>query len=327
MSDKVLNQDEIDALLKGVAAGDVETAPKDAAPPFGITAFNFAGQDRVVRGRMAALDIIHDRFVKLLNASFSEALHKAVEITIGSTEIVKFGTVVSKLPMPSSLIIFKMEPLRGTALLAMDASLVYLLTDYYFGGTGQVPVKTEGKDFTSMQERIIRNLVALALRDLEQAWKGAHAVKTGILRVESNPQFAMVISALELAMVVTLRLEIGEAHHELFLCYPYSMLEPIKEKLYAGFMSDQFAVDQHWAIRMREEMQHCSLEISVELGQATIHVEDLMNFALGDVILLDKSHGDPVVASVEGIPKFKGMPGIVKGQQALQVTSMIKAED
>lgn len=327
MSDKVLNQDEIDALLKGVAAGEVETGPKDTVPPAGITAFNFAGQDRVVRARMAALDIIHDRFVKLVTVSFSQALHKSIDVTIQGTEIVKFGNVVSKLPLPSSLVVFKMDPLRGNALLAMDAALVYLLTDHYFGGTGQTPVKPEGQDFTNIQQRIIRTMSGLALRDLEKAWKGAHALKTEILRVESNPQFAMVITALELAMVVTLRLEIGDVNHDFFLCYPYSMLEPIKEKLYAGFMSDQFAVDQHWAIRLREEVQHCRIEMTVELGQATIHVEDLMNFATGDVILLDKSHGDRVVASIEGIPKFKGVPGIVKGQQALQVTSMIKPED
>jgi flagellar motor switch protein FliM len=327
MSEKILSQDEIDALLKGVATGEVETAPKDQAAPPGISAFNFAGQDRVVRGRMAALDIIHDRFIKLLTATFTRTIHRPVDISLVSTEIVKFGNMLNRLPLPSSLIVFKMDPLRGNALLAMDAALVYLLTDHYFGGSGQTHVKPEGRDFTRIQQRIVRNMAELALQDLEKAWKGAHAIKPEILRIESNPQFAMVITASELALVVTLRLEIGDATRDFFLCYPYSMLEPIKEKLYAGFMSDSYEVDQHWALRFREEIQHCLTEVSVELGQAVIHVEDLMNFALGDVVLLDKSYGDPVLASIEGIPKFTGMPGVVKGQQALQVVSVIQPGD
>jgi len=327
MSEKILSQDEIDALLKGVATGAVETAPKELAPAEAITAFNFAGQDRIVRGRMAALDIIHDRFIKLLAATFTRSLHRSIDLRLKSTEIVKFGTLMNRLPLPSSLVIFKMEPLRGNGLLAMDAPLVYLLTDYYFGGGGQTHVKPEGRDFTPIQLRIIRNIGDLALLDLEKAWKGAHAIKAEVLRVESNPQFAMIITARELALVISLEMEIGDITKEFFLCYPYSMLEPIKEKLSAGFMNDQYDVNQHWAIRLREEIQFCPMEIAVELGQATIHVGDLIGFAPGDVVLLDKSYGDPVVASIENIPKFKGMLGVVKGQQALQILSVIKSGD
>ena len=131
MSEKILSQEEIDALLKGVATGVVETAPKEAEAPEAVTAFNFSGQDRVVRGRMAALDIIHDRFIKLLTATFTRALHRSIDIRIHRTEIVKFGTVMNQLPLPSSLVIFKMDPLRGNALLAMDAALVYLLAERF----------------------------------------------------------------------------------------------------------------------------------------------------------------------------------------------------
>ena len=222
MSEKILSQEEIDALLKGVATGVVETTPKEAEVPEAVTAFNFSGQDRVVRGRMAALDIIHDRFIKLLTATFTRALHRSIDIRIHRTEIVKFGTVMNQLP-PSSLVIFKMDPLRGNALLAMDAALVYLLTDYYYGGVGQEHVKPEGRDFTPIQLRLIRYIGGLALQDLEKAWKGAHAIKAEVLRVESNPQFAMVITARELALVVTLQLEIGNSTKEFLLCYPYSM--------------------------------------------------------------------------------------------------------
>ncbi len=327
MSEKILNQDEIDALLKGVVTGEVETAPKEPQTPAAITAFNFSGHDRVVRGRMAALDIVHDRFIKLLTATFTRSLHRSVDIRLQATEIVKFGTLMDRLPLPSSLVIFKMDPLVGNGLWAMDASLVYLLTDYYFGGGGQTHVKPEGRDFTPIQLRLIRNIGGLALQDLEKAWTGAHPVKAEILRVESNPEFAMVITARELAVVATLQLEIGDVSKEFFLCYPYSMLEPIKEKLCAGFMNNQQDVNQHWAIRLREEIQHCPLEIAVELGQATIHVEDLMGFATGDVVLLDKNFGDPVMASIEGLSKFRGLLGVVKGQQALQVVSVIKSGD
>lgn len=323
MSEKILSQDEIDALLKGVATGEVETASKDATSSGGITSFNFAGYDRVVRERMGALDAIHDRFCKLLTVTFSRAMHRSVDISVQGREIQKFGTLLSRFTLPSSLILFKMDPLRGTALLAMDAALVYLLTDHYFGGNGQVHALPDSRDFTHIQQRVIRNMADLALRDLEKSWKGAHSIKAEILRLETDPQFAGRMSVTDLAMVMTLQLQMGDTKKEFFISYPYALLEPIKEKL-CGLISDPYEADQQWTARFLEEIQYCSAEMSVELGRATIHVQDLMNFTPGDVILLDKSQGDAVVASIEGLPKFTGIPGIIKGQQALQIVSVIK---
>ena len=325
--DKVLDQDEIDALMKGMNSGDVDTSPKEEAPPAAVTPYSFGTHERVVRGRMGALDIIHDRFSKLLAVTLSRTLHCPADVAVKNIETVKFGVLVSRLPLPSSLTVFKIEPLRGHALLAMDASLVYLLTDHYFGGSAQTHVKPEGRDFTPVQQRILRNVAGLALQDFEKAWKGAHPVRPEIVRIESNPQFAMVVTGSELATVITLRLEVGDASKDFFLCYPYSMLEPIKEKLYAGFISDQFEGDQHWPARLREEVHYCPLEVSIDLGEAFIRVEDLMHFAPGDVVVLGTSPGDPLAVSVEGIPKFHGRAGTMKGQKALQVIAAIKAGD
>jgi flagellar motor switch protein FliM len=322
MSEKILNQDEIDALLKGVATGEVPTTPNDATSSGGVTPFNFAGYDRVVRGRMAALDAMHDRFCKLLTVTFSRAMHRTVDISMQGTEIQKFGNLLSRFALPSSLILFKMNPLRGTALLAMEASLVYLLTDHYFGGNGQAHAMPEGRDFTHIQQRVIRNMTDLALRDLEKAWKGIHSIKAEILRLETDPQLAGAMT--DLAVVMTVRLQMGDTAKDFFISYPYALLEPIKEKL-CGLVSNPYEVDQQWTARFLEELQYCSTEMSVELGRATVHVQDLMNFTPGDVVLLDKSQGDAVLASIEGLPKFMGIPGIVKGQQALQIVSVIKA--
>jgi flagellar motor switch protein FliM len=321
--EKVLSQDEIDALLKGVATGEVETEHKTPPPPTEVTLFNFGSHDRVVRGRMAALDIIHDRFVKLFAVTFSAALHRAAAVTVKGMEIVKFGVVLNRLPLPSSLTVLRMDPLRGHALIAMEAPLVYILVDHYFGGSVQTHIKPEGRDFTPIQRRIVRNITKLALGDLEKAWKAVYPVKPDIVRMESNPEFAMVVAASELVVVFTIGLDVSEDNKDFLICYPYSMLEPIKEKLQTSFMSDQVDVDRQWAVRFREELQYCPTEISVELGEASIEVGDLMNFAPGDVIVLDKSVGDSLVASVEGVAKFMAVPGTRKGQQAIQVTGVM----
>jgi flagellar motor switch protein FliM len=237
--------------------------------------------------------------------------------------VIKFGEFLKKVPMPSSLNVFHMNPLRGSGLVVMDAFLVYLIVDYFFGGKGQTHVKPEGRDFTPVQLRIIKKLLAQSLADLEKAWQAVLPVKVEYVRSESNPQFAMVVSSSEIVVVVTLQVIMGDTTRDLFLVYPYGMLEPIKEKLYSGLVSDQVEQDSSWTVKFRSKLQECTIPIAVRLGTTSVTVRDVLNFAPGDVIVLDQRPGDPLDCYVEGYLKFQGSPGVYKGNHACRVTKIV----
>lgn len=322
--DKILSQDEIDALLKGVVSGELDTAPKEnQSVAKGITQYDLFNQERIIRGRMPTLELINDRFIRRQSVVWPNMLREAVDFAIVGTQVIKFGEFLKKVPMPSSLNVFHMPPLRGSALFVMDAPLVYLIVDYFFGGRGQTHVKPEGRDFTPVQLRIIKKLLLQALIDLEKAWQAVVPVKVEYLRSESNPQFAMVVTSSEIVVVVTLQVELGDAARELYIVYPYAMLEPIKEKLYSGLVSDQVDQNGDWNQRFRERLQECLLPITVRLGTGTVTLKDVMNFSPGDVILLDQRPGDALDCYIEGYHKFQGSPGIYKGNHACRVTKVM----
>lgn len=322
--EKILSQDEIDALLKGVVSGEVDTTPKDEpAPASGVKQYDLLNQERIIRGRMPTLELINDRFIRRQSVAWTSLLREAIDFVVVGTQVIKFGEFLKKVPMPSSLNVFHMHPLRGNALFVMDAFLVYLIVDYFFGGKGQTHVKPEGRDFTPVQLRIIKRLLLAALADLEKSWHAVLPVTIEYVRSESNPQFAMVVTASEIVVVVTLQVIIGETSRDLFLVYPYSMLEPIKEKLYSGLVSDQLEQDGSWNMKFREKLQECELPITVRLGTATVTVQDLLNFAPGDVVVLDQRPGDPLDGFIEGYLKLQGTPGVYKGNHACRVTKIL----
>lgn len=326
MTEKILSQDEIDALLKGVVSGEVDTAPKEepaTGPAAGVKGYDLLNQERIIRGRMPTLEMINDRFIRRQSVAWTAAMREAIDFMVVGTQVVKFGEFLKKIPMPSSLNVFHMHPLRGSGLFVMDAFLVYLLVDYFFGGKGQTHVKPEGRDFTPVQVRMIKKLLLLALADLEKAWQVVHPVTVSYVRSESNPQFAMVVTASEVVIVVTLQVIIGETTRDLFLVYPYSMLEPIKEKLYSGLVSDQLEHDSTWNNKFRELVHECELPIAVRLGTATVTVQDVMNFAPGDVLMLDQRPGDPLECYIEDYLKFHGSPGVFKGNHACRITKVL----
>lgn len=321
--EKILSQDEVDALLRGVGSGEVDTSPKADAPPTGTRPYDLLNQERIIRGRMPTLDMINDRFIRLEAISWANTLRKVIDFSIVSTQIMKFGEVVKKFPLPSSLNIFHIDAFRGHGLFVMDAMLVYLLVDHFFGGSGQTHVKPEGRDFTLIQQRIIKTIVGLAFADLQKAWEPVHQFKVQHVRSESNPQFAMVVSSSEIVVAVKFQVQIEENTRDLFMIYPYAMLEPIKEKLYSGFISDHLEQDAPWTMRFKEQLNECSVQAMVQLGTARVRVRDVLNFSPGDVVMLDQSPGDPIPCFVEGLPKLHGNAVVMKGNQAFRVSRVL----
>ena len=321
MSEKILSQDEVDALLRGVVSGDVDTEAKEEESG-GTQEYSLLNQERIIRGRMPTLERINDRFIRKQTVSWAAALRCEVEFSIVSTQVTKFGEILKKFPLPSSMNVFRMEPLRGNGLLVMDAVLVYIVVDHFFGGSGQTHVKPEGRDFTFIQQRVIKNIVTQAFSELELAWHSVLSVKIEYLRSECNPQFAMVVSTSEIVVVTTLQVAIGEAVRDLFLVYPYSMLEPIKEKLYSGHVSDHQESDTGWEKRFTDALQVCPVNLTVELGTAMVSLQEVLNFAPGDVVVLDQNPNDPIPCMVEGRPKFEGHAGVVRGNQAFRLTKV-----
>lgn len=320
---KILTQDEVDALLKGMGGGEVETETDDSGDSEGITPYDLTSQDRIIRGRMPTLEIINDRFARFFRQTMSTALRKVIDISAFSIDMIKFGEFMRALPVPTSLHIFKADPLRGHAIMVIETKLVFNLVDSFFGGSGRGYIKVEGRDFTPIESRLIAKIIKMALEDLEKAWNPVHPLTLSYVRGETNPQFASVVAPTEVVIVIKFEVELEQTVGTLIICLPYSTIEPIRSKLYAGFQSDQLEVDTAWINRFIERVREAEVDMTVELGRTMITGEDIMNLAVGDVIMLRHDVREPLEVKVEGVPKFKVFAGSSRGQKAVRVVSDI----
>ncbi len=319
--EKILSQDEVDALLRGVTDGEVETEPEIAEDSSGDgpVPYDLGNQEWVVRGRMPTLDVIHQQFSRLFRIALSDILRKTVEVTVTNQSVMKFGEFTKRLPVPAYLQIISMDPLRGSAMIATDAATVYLLVDHFFGGAGQTHVKPEGQDFTLIEQRVMRKVMLMGLSNLQKAWDPVQKVSINAVRAEMNPQLASIVLPADIVIVVTLGIELGNSVGDLHLCLPYAMLEPLRERLQVSFQSDFYEADLGWIKRFSSNLKEAPVNISVSLGETQLSVEELMQFAPGDVVMLNQSTTEPLVATVEGIAKFHGFPGVTKGFQSFQI--------
>ncbi len=320
---QILSQDEVDTLLRGVTDGEIETETDEVADPSGIVSYDLTSQERIIRGRMPTLEIIYQRFSRLFRSSLSTMVRRVVDVSLVSSDMIKFGEFLKGLPVPTSLHVFKIEPLRGFALLVLETKLVFHLVDVLFGGRGKERVRVEGRDFTAIENSIIRKVVSKALEELEMAWKPVYELNIEYSRSEVNPQFAGIVPPSDLVVMTSFEAELEESQGNISICIPYSAIEPIRQKLHTGFQSERLEVDQTWVTRLGERMMEAEVEVVVQLGRTTVTPRELMALKKGDVLMLDGWATDELEALVEGIPKFRGIAGIYQGCQAFRINSLI----
>jgi flagellar motor switch protein FliM len=327
--EKILSQDEVDALLRGLSDGDIESPKEQAAieADTEFTPFDLTNQDKVVRGRMPTLDIINDRFAKLHRISLSGSLRRMLDINVCQAELIKFGEFLRTLPVPTSLHIVKLEPLRGHALFMIESRLIFNLVDCFFGGSCKSSYKIEGRDFTTIEYRVINKVVKMVLDDMDQAWEPIAEVTFNFIRSEVNPQFATIVPPTDVVIVVRFEIEMDRLMGRMALVLPYSTIEPIRQKLTASYQSDQLEIDAVWTERMRKRLIEVPVEVTVELGKTHLKGTELLNMEVGDIIMLDKDVKTPLTVSIQGIPKFTATPGICRKNQAFQIVDEIATRE
>ena len=323
MSDQdLLSQDEIDALLHGVEKGNVSVEPEEEIIPGEIRAYDLTSQNRIVRGRLPALELINDRFIRTMRMSLFNLLRRAIEIEVGGVQLVKFSEFIHSLFVPTNLNIVRINPLRGRALIVMDPVLVYTAVDNYFGGAGQFYNKIEGREFTPTEMRLIRIILDMVFKDLKDAWAPILDISIEYLNSEVNPQFANIVSPVEVVVISTIRIDLDGGGGNLYIAMPFSMLEPIRELMDSGFQGDKGASDSSWKNALNTEVMDAHLDLQAILAEKTMDVRQLLKLKTGDIIPVDIP--EQLTLRIEGVPVFMGKPGISNGKYAVKLTRKIK---
>lgn len=317
VSDDLLGQDEIDALLKGMGGGDIETENDTSGTQAGVKAFDFTNQERIVRGRFPALDVITERFSRCFQRLVVDMILASVEVVAGEVKIVKMNEYLRNLFFPTSLNIVKIDALGGVGLVTMDSKLIFSVIDLYYGGNGQVHFKIEGREYTPVEMGLIRNLVHECLSCLQASWEPVLPIELEIMHSEMNPKFASIVDPIEMVVVSPVYVRFENQEGRIDIVMPYAMLEPIRDVLEEGMRSLQGEGDKRWNRTLRDEAKEIEVTLAAELAQVNVSMEDLLAMEVGDIIPIEMPKLVPV--KVEDITIGHGRVGDFEGKKAVQM--------
>ncbi len=315
----VLSQDEIDALLHGVDSGSVETDGPTSLPGEAKN-FDFATQDRIVRGRMPTLEMVNERFARMWRVGLFGLLRRSADLSVRGIEMQKFGDYLHSLYVPTNLNLIRMKPLRGTGLVVFEPTLVFAVLDSFFGGAGKHHAKIEGREFTPTEMRVIQLMLNQAFADLTEAWAPVMKVEFEYVNSEVNPHFASIVSPREYVVVSKFHVELDGGGGDVHITLPYSMLEPLRELLDSGMSSDRAEKDESWIRMLREQIQLASVQMSGILASKKMTVRELSQLKVGDILPIDVSPQIPLM--VEHIPMFSGQFGQSNGHNAIKISEV-----
>ena len=322
MSD-LLSQDEIDALLHGV--DDVEEEEIDeefAEDDSGSSDYDFSSQDRIVRGRMPTLEMVNERFARHMRISLFNMMRRTAEVSINGIQMIKFGEYIHTLFVPTSLNMVRFRPLKGTGLITMEARLVFILVDNFFGGDGRYHAKIEGREFTPTERRIIQMLLKLIFEDYKEAWSPVMDVSFEYLDSEVNPSMANIVSPTEVVVISSFHIELDGGGGDFHIALPYSMLDPIRELLDAGVQSDKEDTDMRWSKALRDEIMDVPVALNTKFLEVDIPLSQVMELQAGDIIPIEMP--DHITVLIEDLPTFRAKLGRSRENVAIKIEEKIK---
>ena len=322
MAEDILSQEEVDALLRGVS-GEVEESAQ-AEPVAGVRAYDIGRQERIVRGRMPTLELINERFARLLRAGLFDFMRKNAEISVGPVRALKYSEFVRTLVVPTNLNLVQIKPLRGHALMVFEPALVSQVVEQLFGGAGRFHARVEGRDFTPTEMRVIQRMLQVVFEQYQRAWQPVFALTFEYIRSETNTQFATIATPAEVVVATSFSIDLGGTSGDFHVCIPYAMLEPIRNIIHSSIQADRSGQNDRWTSLLSAQVYRTDVELKVNLAQAEVTVRQLLGLRPGDVIAVDLP--EMLVAEVDGVPVLEGGYGVVHGQYALKVERLVGGE-
>jgi flagellar motor switch protein FliM len=319
VSDHVLTKEEVDALLQGI--NNEPEAPADAASG-PAQALDLSNRESFVRTRLAALEGVHERFARRLRAGVTDLLRRTPEVAIGPIKVQRYAAFLRETMVPTNFNIVSLKPLRGAALLVCEPALVFAAIDAQYGGAGKYATRLEGREFSPTEQRVIARLTQAACTEYAGAWREVFALHCEVQRTETQPQFASIAAPADLVVTASFTLEIGDTTGALHWCIPYTVLEPIRDRLgRAAGAPPALPADERWLQSMRTQIQSAQVDLVAELATADATVEQLLAFKPGDFIELDLK--TQIQAKVDGVPLFDAHYGTANNHYAIKIDRSI----
>ena len=328
----VLSQNEIDELLAALSTGEVDVSEiEEEKKEKKVRKYDFSRPDKFAKDQLRTLEIIHENFSRLLNNFLSGYLRTYIEVDVISVQSLIYTEFSNSISNPAILGIVDFAPFDGQIIIDISADIANAMIERVLGGTGKSSTSTkESRSLTEIEMTLLRNILIKFINLLKEPWGNIVELRPKLENIETNAQFAQIVSPAESVALITFNLHIGENEGMVNICIPHYVIEPILPSLSSRLWfatSNKREVTEEERDALEMGISRSRLNLTTVVGGSSISVSELLNLQKGDIILLNKNVEEPLEIYVENKLKFKGKPGIKKKNVAVLITDVIEEGD
>lgn len=328
MMNEILTQEEIDLLLSAATHGAISTARTTPPRKRQIIRYDFRRPNRISREQLQALQMLHDRFAKLMGGTLTPYLRSVVEIRPSLVEQTTFAEYAASVTYPSCIGIFGMKPLKGGALIELEPHLIFHMIDRILGGLGRLHNVT--RELTEIERALVLKLLKRILENLRQAWSCVSLFQIDLLNLEVNPEFVQLAAPTDTVLLIECSVKIGEVKGRMTLGFPFTMLEPVLPNLSLRrwiTATPEQEENEAGSGEVARMIPSIDAEIRALLGRVPVTINELSSLKPGDVLRLDVRPHSQGLILVEGVPKFLAKAGTTtNGKKGVQILSSVPHE-
>ncbi|MDP2564331.1 flagellar motor switch protein FliM [Pseudoalteromonas marina] len=300
----ILNQDEIDFLLNGgsdSSGGDDANNPKDGEPQ----EFDYSSFQKIIRGKIPALDVINDTFARNYQRSLSMLLSTTVNVTPSDVRSMRMSEYQQDLMQPTGLNVVKISPFNsGSMLIVVEAGLSFGVLNMYFGGEPTYHYKIEGRDFHPIEKDFMKDHLASIFTDYKEAWSPIWDIDLSLVFAATNPKYDTSTSPNELVYVSKIDISFEGGSGAIHFCIPFKILAPFIDELEERLKSFQGGVGSSWKPVLAGELLDTLVDVDMQVAKAKMKVSDLKALQVGGVIPINQF--SQAVVTANGHPLFIG---------------------
>ena len=322
----VLSQNEIDALLNALSSGELDVDEIKDNGEKQVKDYDFARPSKFSKEHLRTLEIIFEHYGRLLSTNLPVYLRKNVQIEVMNSEAVTYQEFSNALSNPVLLGLVNFAPLQGSIIIEMATNLGYAIVDRMLGGKGESLEKM--REYSEIELLILERIFVVCVNLLHEPWQNVVEIHPRLERIETNSQYAQIISPSEMIAIITINVKIGDVEGLMNVCLPYITVEDVIDKLNTKYWyaNMQQYDETDYADAIEVLIRKAQIPLKAVLGSSTISVSDFSMLQVGDIIRLDRKAEEELDVYVGNIRKFTALPGASGDNYAVRVTEVIREE-
>ncbi|MEI7542202.1 MAG: flagellar motor switch protein FliM [bacterium] len=342
MADDILSDGELDALLAGMKEGQKkQVAHEDDAEEEMVTAepamisrkkgkikmYDFRRPDKFSKDQIRTIEMMHESFARHFGADLSGYIRTIAEVTVTSVKQLTYSEYIEKVPNPTSIAVFSIEPLKGLAIFEVNPSIIFPIIDRVLGGQGEAISKP--RELTDLEQAIVGKIIEKGFMNLKDSWHRIVDFDPEIKARETNPQFVQIVAPNEMCLNLNFEIKIKEHVGAMSMCIPYMVIEPVLYKLSAKqwFTLSKEDMSPETQLILDEKVKHTWVPLFVNLGGTSLKMKEVIDLKIGDIIKLETHAKDDLLVTVETKPMFYAKIGTKGKKKAVKISSIITKTD